>query len=95
MFTLHVDLSVQPGMTKALEGTYRDVFAPAISKQAGFSETKLLRALSSEAHSHRLVIAFESETLQKKWVATDLHQEVWPKMVANMVEFLIHKYETV
>jgi len=53
VFILHVDLSVKPGMTKALEGTYRDVFVPAISKHAGFSESKLLRAISSEAHSHR------------------------------------------
>ena len=95
MFILHVDLSVKPGMTKALEDTYRDVFVPAISKQAGFSETKLLWAISSEAQRHRLVIAFESETLQKKWVATDLHQEVWPKMHANMSQFSVHKYETV
>jgi heme-degrading monooxygenase HmoA len=95
MFILHVDLSVKPGMTKALEGTYRDVFVPAISKQAGFSETKLLRSISSEAHSHRLVIAFEREELQKKWVATDLHQEVWPKMDANMSQFSVHYYETV
>jgi hypothetical protein len=40
-------------MMKALEGTYRDVFVPAASKQAGFSEATLLRAISSEAHSHR------------------------------------------
>ena len=95
MFVLHVDLSVKPAMTKALEVTYRDIFVPAISKQAGFSEAKLLRATSSEVHSHRLVIAFESEELQKKWVATDLHQEVWPKMDANMVQFSVHNYETV
>ena len=94
MFILHVDVSVKPGMTKALEGTYRDVFVPAISKQAGFSEVKLLRAISSEGHSHRLVIAFEREELQKQWVATDLHQQVWPKMDANMVEFIVHYYET-
>jgi heme-degrading monooxygenase HmoA len=95
MFILHVDLSVKPGMTKALESTYRDVFVPAISKQAGFSEAKLLRAISSEAHSHRLVIAFDREESQKKWVATDLHQEVWPKMDANMSQFSVHNYETV
>jgi hypothetical protein len=53
MFTFDVDLSVKPGMTKAPEVTYRDIFVPAISKQAGFSEVKLLRTLSSEAHSHR------------------------------------------
>lgn len=83
MFILHVDLSVKPGMTKALEGTYRDVFVPAISKQAGFSEAKLLRAISSEAHSHWLVIAFESEELQKQLVATELHQQVRPTMDAS------------
>jgi heme-degrading monooxygenase HmoA len=95
MFVLHVDLSVKPGMAKALEVTYREIFMPAISKQAGFSEVKLLRPISSEAHSHRLVIAFEKEELQKKWVATDLHQEVWPKMEANMAQFTVHYYETV
>ena len=95
MFTLHVDLSVKPGMTKALEVTYRDIFVPAISKQLGFSETKLLKTISPEAHSHRLVIAFESEELQKKWVATDLHQQVWPKMDANMAQFSVHYYETI
>jgi heme-degrading monooxygenase HmoA len=95
MFILHVDLSVKPGMTKALEGTYREVFLPAISKQEGFSDAKLLRAISSEAHSHRLVIAFENEALQKKWVATDLHQLVWPKMDASMSQFSVHNYETI
>ena len=95
MFVLHVDLSVKPGMANALEVTYRNIFMPAISKQAGFSEVKLLRPISSEAHSHRLVIAFEKEELQKKWVATDLHQEVWPKMEANMAQFTVHYYETV
>lgn len=95
MYILHVDLSAKPGMAEALEVTYRDIFVPAISKQVGFSEVKLLRALTSEAHSHCLVIAFEREELQKKWVATDLHQEVWSKMDANMSEFSVHYYETV
>jgi heme-degrading monooxygenase HmoA len=95
MFVLHVDLSVKPGMAKALEVTYRDIFVPAISRQVGFSAVKLLRAISSEAPSHRLVIAFEREELQKKWVATDLHQEVWPKMDANMSQFSVHYYESV
>ena len=74
MLIIHVDLSVKPGMTKALESTYRNVFVPAISKHAGLSETKLFRAISSEAHSHRLVIAFESEVLQ---------QNGWPRTFIN------------
>ena len=30
-----------------------------------------------------LAIAFESQTLQQKWVATDLHTQVWSQMEAN------------
>jgi heme-degrading monooxygenase HmoA len=82
-------------MTETLEGTYREVFRPAIPKQAGFSEAKLLRAKSSEAPSHRLVIAFENQEFQKKWVDTDLHQEVWPKMEAVMAQYSVHYFESV
>jgi heme-degrading monooxygenase HmoA len=95
MFILHVDLTVKSGMTEALKGTYRDVFCPAISKQPGFSETKLLQAKPPGARTHRLVIGFEKEELQKKWVATDLHQQVWPKMEANIEKYSVDFFETV
>jgi heme-degrading monooxygenase HmoA len=95
MFILHVDLSVKSGMTEALKSTYRGVFCPAISEQPGFSETKLLRAKSSEARTHRLVIEFESEELQKKWVATNLHQEVWPQMEAAIAQYSVDYFETI
>lgn len=73
MFILHVDLSVKPGMTKALKGTYRDVFVPAISKHAAL-RSEIAWAISSEARSHRLVIAFESEELQENG---------WPRTFIN------------
>ena len=95
MFILHVDLAVKPDMIRALEQTYRQVFCPAVSAQAGFSETKLLRAKSSETPGYRLVIAFENEEFQKKWVTTDLHQEVWTKMEEQIAEYSAARYEEV
>ena len=94
MFILHVDLSARPGMAEVLNGTYHGVFSPAISQQPGFSETKLLRAKSSKERTHRLVIEFKSEEFQKKWVATDLHQEVWPQMEQAMAQYSVEYFET-
>ena len=94
MFILHVDLKVKPGMVDTLKATYRDVFIPAITRQPGFAETKLLHARSADTWTHRLTIAFEREELQKKWVATDLHQQVWPKMEANIVQYSVNLFDS-
>jgi heme-degrading monooxygenase HmoA len=95
MFILNVDLSVKPSMTKALESTYKDVFCPAIAKQPGFKETRLLRARSDDANNYRLVIGFENQELQQKWVAAPLHQEVWPKMEAVIAQYSVHNFDSV
>jgi heme-degrading monooxygenase HmoA len=94
MFILHVDLKVKPGRADALKATYRDVFIPAITKQPGFAETKLLQARSDEARTHRLIIAFEKEELQKKWLATDLHQKVWPEMETNIAQYSVDLFDS-
>ena len=86
MFILHVDLTAKAGLSDALMATYRDVFCPAIAKQPGFLETKLLRSKPPMARTHRLVIVFEKEELQKQWVATDLHQEAWKELKGNIAK---------
>jgi heme-degrading monooxygenase HmoA len=80
MFILHVELAVKADSSDALAIAYRESFCPAISKQPGFSEARLLLARSSQARTHRLTIAFESETLQRQWAATVSHHEAWAKM---------------
>jgi heme-degrading monooxygenase HmoA len=82
MFVLHVDLKVRSGSSKALENTYGDIFRPAISSQPGFDRVLLLQS-STDQSEYRLVIAFQDEPSQKKWVATKLHQDVWPRMEKN------------
>jgi len=81
---LHVDLDVDPAKEKEMLTNFRNTFQPAIRKQPGFVEVKLLRlreALAGPAPKnapYRLIISFETEELRKKWVATDDHQRVWP-----------------
>jgi heme-degrading monooxygenase HmoA len=95
MFILHVDLFVKPNMNETLEKVYSSVFRPAISRQSGFSETRLLRAIHAAENSHMLVIVFVNETSQKAWVATDLHQEVWPQIEALIDRYSVHSFAAV
>ncbi len=93
MFVLHVDLEVRSDSRQALERTYEGVFRPAISSQPGFDHVLLLRS-GSDPNGYRLVIAFQEESSQKKWVATNLHQEVWPKVEANLLSYKVETFHT-
>jgi heme-degrading monooxygenase HmoA len=95
MFILYVDLFVKPNMNEALERAYGSVFLPAISQQSGFSQTRLLRPIAGEGNTYCLVIAFVNEKSQKAWVATDLHQEVWPQVEALIDRYSVHSFEAV
>lgn len=91
MVALHVDLQLKPGAGPALEKTFRDVFRPAISAQPGFARVALLKSVS-EADSYRLDIEFQSEELRLNWVATGLHQQVWPQMAAHCAGFSVKNF---
>ena len=94
MVILHVDLQAKPAAGPPLEQTFREAFRPAIQTQPGFVETALLHS-GSETDSYRLVIAFESEPLRLKWVATDLHQQVWPMMEAHCAGYSVKSFSVV
>ena len=98
MFVLFVDMRVKPGSQQALEKTYTETFRPAISRQEGFRDVELLRPNQDpigEGGEWRLRIAFESHALQKKWVAHDLHQEVWPQMERHFVDYSVNDFTAV
>jgi hypothetical protein len=69
---------------------YRTHFRPAIGKQPGFVEVKLMKldsavAGAAPAHTtHRLLISFQTEEQRKAWVATAVHQKVWPTIQATV-----------
>jgi heme-degrading monooxygenase HmoA len=94
MFVLFVDMKLNPGAQAALEKTYAETFRPAISQQEGFRGVELLRP-NQAGGEWRLSIAFESRELQKKWVALDLHQVVWPQLQGYFADFSVNDYTSV
>lgn len=93
MYVLHLDMQVRPGSEHALEQTFVSTFRPAISRQDGFRGVGLLRA--TENGQYRLTIAFDTQLQQQKWVATDLHQQVWPQMEGHCSGYSVKYYNTV
>ena len=94
MFVLHVEAHLKPASEDALEKTFQSIFYPAISRQTGFIDAQLLRP--NEANeNYRLCLSFEKEALQQKWVATDLHEQVWSEMQGHFTEFSVTRYTAV
>ena len=83
---LHVEMEVDPAKEKELLANYRQTFRPAISKQPGFVDVKLMKFRSVASGGvkapaiYRLLISFQAEEQRLQWVATDLHQKVWPTL---------------
>ncbi len=83
---LHVDLAVDPSKEKQMLRHFETVFRPAAIKFPGYIDVKLLRlrsALMGSAPSganYRFALTYQSEEARQKWVASDIHQRVWPPM---------------
>ena len=81
---LHVDLSVDPAREKEMLKNFETIFRPAASKQPGYIDVKLLKlrtAVMGKAPAginYRFALTYQTEELRQKWVATDVHQKVWP-----------------
>lgn len=81
---LGVDLAVDPAREQEMLKNFRTVFRPAAAKQPGYLDVKMLKlrtAVQGEAPggaNYRFVLSFASEELRQKWVASDVHQKVWP-----------------
>ena len=55
---------------------------------------QLLRSNDNDTN-YRLSLAFDRQASQQKWVATELHQEVWPAIADQCAEFSVQGYSTV
>jgi heme-degrading monooxygenase HmoA len=81
---LHVDLSVDPAKEKEMLKNFETIFRPAASKQPGYIDVKMLKLRSTlmgktpAGVNYRFVLTYQSEELRQKWIATDVHQKVWP-----------------
>ena len=93
MFVLHVTIKVKSGQEDAARGVFAGPFKAAITAQPGFKDVRFLKPL--DGGEYVLAIAFESQALQQKWVATDLHTQVWSQMEANFEGYAVKTYETI
>ncbi len=81
---LHVDLSVDPAKEQEMLHNFHTIFKPAAAKQAGYMDVKMIKLQSAlmgtapAGLNYRFVLAYQSEELRKVWVATAVHQKVWP-----------------
>jgi heme-degrading monooxygenase HmoA len=90
---LHVAIKIKPGREEAAQSVFAGPFKAAISAQPGFKNVQFLKP--REGGDHVLAIAFESQALQQKWVATDLHTQVWSQMEANFEGYTVKPYDTI
>src|SRR5215813_9200970 len=81
---LHVDLSVDPAKEAEMLKNFETIFRPAASKQPGYIDVKMLKLRSTlmgkapVGVNYRFALTFQSEELRQKWIASDVHQKVWP-----------------
>jgi heme-degrading monooxygenase HmoA len=83
---LEVDLSVDPAREREMLSNFNNIFKPAAVKYPGYIDVKLLKLRSAlmgsapEGLNYRFVLVYQSEEMRQKWVASDVHQRVWPTL---------------
>ena len=81
---LDVDLSVDPAREAEMLKNFHNVFKPAAMKHTGYLDVNILKLRSAlmgkapEGMNYRFTLTFQSEELRQQWVASDVHQRVWP-----------------
>ena len=86
MIQVHVDLNVAAAKEKEMLRYFETVFRPAAAKFQGYGDVRMLKLHSVPVGTapaglnYRFAITYESEDLRQKWVASDIHQEVWGGM---------------
>jgi hypothetical protein len=87
---LYVDMSVDPAKEKEMLHNFETIFRPAAAKQPGYIDVKLLKLRSTlmgkapAGVNYRFALTYQSEELRQKWIASAVHQKVWPT-IENML----------
>jgi len=87
---LHVDMIVDPAKEKEMLKNFETIFRPAASKQPGYIDVKMLKLRSTlmgkapAGVNYRFALTFQSEELRQKWIASDVHQKVWPTIETTL-----------
>ncbi|HVZ71816.1 MAG TPA: hypothetical protein VHJ20_05515 [Polyangia bacterium] len=101
LFQLHFE--VADDRRAEFEKTYAEVFSPALRKQKGFQNVKLIRfyapaqAAEIEAspteYNYQINFVFESEAARRVWATSPDHDVAWPKLSGLAKKFLWRGYD--
>jgi hypothetical protein len=86
MIQVHVDMAVDSAKEHEMVRYFDTVFRPAAMKFRGYVDVRVLRLRATPVGTapaginYRFVIIYESEDLRQKWIASEIHQEVWGAM---------------
>jgi heme-degrading monooxygenase HmoA len=81
MIELHVYLEPQAGKEQDVVDTFKTHFVPAISVQEGFRSVALFKPHDS-LRGHVIALRFDTEEQRLKWVASDAHNDAFPRIIA-------------
>jgi heme-degrading monooxygenase HmoA len=86
MVQVHVEMAVDPAKEQEMLRYFQTVFRPAAMKFRGYIDVRMLKVLAVPVGmapaglNYRFVITYESEELRQKWIASEIHQDVWGGM---------------
>jgi heme-degrading monooxygenase HmoA len=86
MVQVHVEMAIDPAKEQEMVRYFQTVFRPAAMKFRGYIDVRMLKVLAVPVGTapaglnYRFSITYESEELRQKWVASEIHQEVWGAM---------------
>ena len=86
MIQIHVDLAVDTAKEQQMLQYFNTQFRPAAKRFEGFVSVDMLKlreafyGTAPEGINYRFLLVYRSEELRRKWIASDIHQEVWGGM---------------
>ena len=86
MIQVHVDLAIDPAKEQEMLRYFQNEFRPAAKKFQGYIDVRMLKlravpvGTGPAGINYRFAITYENEDLRQKWVASDIHQDVWGGM---------------
>jgi hypothetical protein len=100
---LHLDMSVDPAKEKQMLKNFETIFKPAAVKQPGYIDVKILKLHSTLQGKppagliYRFVLTYQSEELRQKWIATDVHQKVWPTIENTLTtkDYTVYLFDSI
>lgn len=103
MIQVHVDLAIDPAKEHEALRYFQTVFRPAAMKFRGYADVRMLKLVAVPVGTapaglnYRFSITYENEELRQKWVASEIHQEVWGAMekMLSTPDYTVLQFEVI